>query len=762
MTAPLKSKAASPPPSGSGAKEGFYLQPRTKIVVLGICLALMIGASVYAVLQPLSPDLQDASLSTRFWYPQETNPYARLQAVSCTNDYACRLNSVAVTQTREVWAVGNFGLVLHRRAGESRWEQLTITAKPSASTPPATPTPTPTKPAVSPTPSPTFTPTKSVVMPTPTVTPTKPPATPAPTVAPTPTVTPTPRIPVPRLIGLRIEEARKIAADFQLKVEYEKGRGSSVLQRSPSDFVVVRQSPAAETLAPAGSTITVTLGRPAQKGASLLDALVPTVYAASRPEEQPQRQPTSKQSNAPSNQVRPANRANNTSQTGQTAQSFPLDDDLILVECSSEKCGALGRSGRVYEVGGNQWNFRQAVFLHPNSDPIPSLSLQFVAGRSVVAKSKGATFVCTGRGPLDIQAVLPFVCESQAVEEQKVTYGGLPFSVEVTDGYTIPELKTPATSAALRFAAFESETKTHGFIVGDRGIILSTADGGKTWRHETQGPEGAAPNHRLPALWYWMLAFLLITICSVVVAAPLPPPLTELSVADWTVTDAPLKPGDVDSLGFTPMALGLSRFIRNPRTQPPVTIAIEGEWGEGKSSVMALLRGDLEKSRFRPVWFNAWHHQSEEQLLAALLEHIKSQAIPPWWHIDNWIFRARLLRFRFQGKWPLLIVLLLGLCGGVAYGVARYGLKAESFVNFGTAGSGTLRRGCYDDCDVRRHLQAGPGIRHQSGQVDGQSSRRGRDQEHQTRPWSASAVCARIQRRVQGMVVGRPARNHLY
>src|SRR5438874_13261698 len=33
-------------------------------------------------------------------------------------------------------------------------------------------------------------------------------------------------------------------------------------------------------------------------------------------------------------------------------------------------------------------------------------------------------------------------------------------------------------------------------------------------------------------------------------------------------------------------ALGLSRFIRNPKTQPPVTIAFEGEWGEGKSSVM--------------------------------------------------------------------------------------------------------------------------------------------------------------------------------
>src|SRR5437763_17058172 len=130
-------------------------------------------------------------------------------------------------------------------------------------------------------------------------------------------------------------------------------------------------------------------------------------------------------------------------------------------------------------------------------------------------------------------------------------------------------------------------------------------------------------------------------------------------------------------------ALGLSRFIRNPKAQPPVTIAIEGEWGEGKSSVMSLLRGDLEKSRYRPVWFNAWHHQSEEQLLAALLQHIKDQAVPPWWHIDNWIFRARLLHFRFREKWLLMIILVLALCGSIAFELSRHGLKMEDFAKFG-------------------------------------------------------------------------------
>ena len=136
MRAPLKSGKSSASASSSG-KSSFYLRSRTKILLLAVCLALMIGASVYSVLQPLNAGAGESGKVARWlWYPRETNPYARLQAVHCppdkSNDYACRLNSVAVRGTDnlpEVWAVGNFGLVLHRKSGETKWEQLSITAK---------------------------------------------------------------------------------------------------------------------------------------------------------------------------------------------------------------------------------------------------------------------------------------------------------------------------------------------------------------------------------------------------------------------------------------------------------------------------------------------------------------------------------------------------------------------------------------------------------------------------------------------------------
>lgn len=704
---PPNSKIASAGPVSSGGKGSFYLSSRTKIWVLAVCLTLMIAASVYAVLQPLNPHPSREEPSARFWYPHETNPYARLQAVSCPvdkstgkpSDYACRLNSVAVNGTGdrpEVWAVGNVGLVLHRKAGESKWEQLTITAKEeNASAPPPTPTPkhsaTPT-PAHTPTPAPTATPT------------------------PTPTPTPGPTEPMPNLIGLTLEDAQAKAAKagFKLVIEYESGRAPDpTAQQAPPDLRVIKQTP---TRVP--STIRVTLGRP-KAAVSLLDRLVPSVYAA-EPEKRPS--PAPQQSPAPANATRATPNVpggqhlqpQNSTGAAPADAPAPFDDDLIFAGCDQRGCHALGRSGRIYTMDSNsEWSFTQASFVISANAPVKSfVPLNVLSWQNLMGASGSAIYRCsmTTRASsveyeCDPDSAGVFVSADNLLkihlangqetdffqfavigsgrvqlflgtsgEVRKVRDKG-----DVNSGERIPS----HTTATLRSFAFGSaDAGTHGFIVGDQGIILSTADGGSTWRHETQGPEGAAPNRRLPAPWYWVLAFVLLVTSSAAVAAPSRPPVTEVSVADWTVTDAPLKSSDQDALDFTPMALGLSRFIRNPQTQPPVTIAIEGEWGEGKSSVMGLLRGDLEKSRFRPVWFNAWHHQSEEQLLAALLEHIKSEAIPPWWHIDNWIFRARLLRIRFRKKWPLMIILIVALVGAVAFELARHGLQMADVIKF--------------------------------------------------------------------------------
>src|SRR5262249_33431408 len=128
-------------------------------------------------------------------------------------------------------------------------------------------------------------------------------------------------------------------------------------------------------------------------------------------------------------------------------------------------------------------------------------------------------------------------------------------------------------------------------------------------------------------------------------------------IGNKAISDKPLEPGDPDALGLGAIAAGLAFFLRNDKTRPPLAIGINGRWGSGKSSLMNLLKKNLEDSGSRPVWFNAWHHQKEEQLLAALLQAVKAQAVPPWSSWSGWVFRARLAMIRIQRSWFLLTVL---------------------------------------------------------------------------------------------------------
>src|SRR5262249_48764388 len=96
-------------------------------------------------------------------------------------------------------------------------------------------------------------------------------------------------------------------------------------------------------------------------------------------------------------------------------------------------------------------------------------------------------------------------------------------------------------------------------------------------------------------------------------------------------------------------------------TQPPLTIAITGEWGTGKSSLMSLLHEELAGHGFRPVWFNAWHHQHGEQLLASLYANIRAQGIPPFFSLEGLDFRYDLLRVRARRSWVRVALMLLAM-----------------------------------------------------------------------------------------------------
>ena len=68
-------------------------------------------------------------------------------------------------------------------------------------------------------------------------------------------------------------------------------------------------------------------------------------------------------------------------------------------------------------------------------------------------------------------------------------------------------------------------------------------------------------------------------------------------------TDRPIERKDEDDLGIGKYIDGLSSFIRNCDT--PMTIAIQGDWGSGKTSFMNLIRNEV-KGDVVHIWFNTW------------------------------------------------------------------------------------------------------------------------------------------------------------
>ena len=198
-----------------------------------------------------------------------------------------------------------------------------------------------------------------------------------------------------------------------------------------------------------------------------------------------------------------------------------------------------------------------------------------------------------------------------------------------------------------------------GWAVDPAGRFLITADVGKTWTPVVE------PYSRWPAPWYYAAVLFALLIAAAPLKAVTISLRHGLRIEERGQSDRPVETQLEDKLDFWPVSQALSRFLRNRHTQPPLTVAITGAWGSGKSSLMNLLKADLSRSGVQAVWFNAWHHESEEEyLLPALLQNIRQQAIPPLLSFNGGRFyglrfRARLLWNRLKAR-PVFLALLLG------------------------------------------------------------------------------------------------------
>ena len=92
-------------------------------------------------------------------------------------------------------------------------------------------------------------------------------------------------------------------------------------------------------------------------------------------------------------------------------------------------------------------------------------------------------------------------------------------------------------------------------------------------------------------------------------------------------SDAPIK--DAKRFNFDAYSDVISKIILNKENNTPFSIAINGTWGRGKTTLMRTIReklknesGKRDNRKVKSVWFDAWKYSETDTMLAALIFEI--------------------------------------------------------------------------------------------------------------------------------------------
>ncbi|MEZ5218518.1 MAG: P-loop NTPase fold protein [Ilumatobacteraceae bacterium] len=166
------------------------------------------------------------------------------------------------------------------------------------------------------------------------------------------------------------------------------------------------------------------------------------------------------------------------------------------------------------------------------------------------------------------------------------------------------------------------------------------------------------------------------------------------------------RPSPIDLLDVAPIVEGLARVLNDPGTALPLSVALTGRWGAGKSSAMLQLERRLSAPSgadrtWIPVWFDAWRFQGRDALWAGIARSIFRDGLA---HQDGLRgrlgFRVRLARRRLG--WPKIVSsigLVLVAVVWIAVATIRSGTGSmwETATGIGAAvtgivGAGTILR----------------------------------------------------------------------
>ena len=296
----------------------------------------------------------------------------------------------------------------------------------------------------------------------------------------------------------------------------------------------------------------------------------------------------------------------------------------VAFDPGSERAIAVGDGGTVLisDNAGQSWTARS----FGDSERLESVAFDAGTGRTIAVGDSGTVLTSDNAG----RSWNERTSGSSAWLRSVAFDAWTDRAIAVGDGGTVLTsdnagrswtARNSGSSAWLRSVAFDADSSR--VIAVGTGTILTSDDAGATWQ--------ALRAHIYPApIAVAGLLLMLIGLISVRYHSVAVKEREEGAkrIDDVFVSDSPLRAEDLDRLSFNPIAQGLSGFLRNQATGFPITIAVTGEWGTGKSSLMRLLELNLQKNGFLPTWFNAWHDQNEGNILSPLLVAMRKQAFP--------------------------------------------------------------------------------------------------------------------------------------
>ncbi|MGD8890748.1 MAG: P-loop NTPase fold protein [Desulfobacterales bacterium] len=167
-------------------------------------------------------------------------------------------------------------------------------------------------------------------------------------------------------------------------------------------------------------------------------------------------------------------------------------------------------------------------------------------------------------------------------------------------------------------------------------------------------------------------------------AQPVP---DEKQVRLQAVSDRARKNISEDALNFKPTVRGLVSFLKNKDTEPPLAMAVNGRWGQGKTSFMQMVESKLRdegyfpqlrfgQTRFATTWFNPWKFSEPDKVWASFVDVITRCIRSNL----GWLSRIEFefLRFYLNLKKRFNIAVTIRLLILVAIGYLIYWLVTDS------------------------------------------------------------------------------------